>query len=223
MSTRHDIQKLDPGTLVELFELDATVLGGGVTYLHAGTSAGQLPIVWRGATYSPWPISATGWEFSGRGQLPTPTVVVGNIGGVMTALNLTYGDLLQAKFIRRRVFARYLDGQPGADPNAGFPDDVYYVERRSTPSRSVVHYDLSSVLDMEGYMLPGRQVLANLCSSVYRGPECGYAGGPVADINDVPTANALLDACSHRLSGCKKRFGVTGPLPFGGFPGAGTF
>jgi lambda family phage minor tail protein L len=223
MSIRQDVQRLDPGQLVELFELDATVLGGDVLYFHAGTDAGRQPVVWQGNTYNPWPISATGFEFTGRGQLPTPRVSVGNIGGVMTALNLAYQDLLNSKFTRRRTFARYLDGMPLADPNAGFPEDVFYVERKVGENRAIVQYDLSSALDVEGVMVPRRQVIANMCGWDYRSAECGYAGGPVADRNDVDTSDPQLDECSLRLSGCKKRFGPNGPLPYGGFPSAGQY
>lgn len=223
MTIRQDIQKLDPGARVELFEVDATALGGGFNYFHAGTNGVRSSVVWQMKTYNPWPVVAEGFEYNGRGQLPTPRFRVANIGGTMTTLNIAYGDLVGAKVTRRRTFARYLDGQPGADPNAGFPDDIFYVERKVGENRVLVEYELASVMDVEGVMLPRRQVVANLCSWVYRGANCGYAGGAVADINDVPTANLSLDACSKRLAGCKLRFGNLGPLPYGGYPSVGKY
>ncbi|WP_244818032.1 hypothetical protein [Caballeronia sp. Lep1P3] len=54
------------------------------------------------------------------------------------------------------------------------------------------------------------------------GTGCGYAGPPVADINDNPTRDATADASGKRLKSCKLRFG-NGRLPFGGFPGAGRY
>ena len=104
-----DIQKLDPGVLLELIEVDATVLGGSIIYFHAGTNVLRAPVVWQGKTYSPWPVEASGFEWSGRGQLPTPHLKVANIAGTATALALAYDDLVGAKVTRRRTMARYLD------------------------------------------------------------------------------------------------------------------
>jgi lambda family phage minor tail protein L len=212
-----DIQKLDPGAKVELFELDATEIGGGLVYFHAGTDVSRAPIVWQGNTYSPWPVSAEGFEYNGKGQLPAPHLKVANIGATMTALNLAYDDLIGAKVTRRRTFVRYLDGQPDADPTAGFPDDIFFIERKVSENRVMVDYELASAMDVEGVMVPKRQVVANFCGWQYRGPECGYAGGPVADLNDDPTAVPEDDDCSRRLTGCKYRFGNNGPLPYGGY------
>jgi lambda family phage minor tail protein L len=217
------IQKLDPGALIELFELDTSSMGGSIDRFHAGTNESRAPIVWQGNTYSPWPVQAEGFEMTGRGTLPTPSLKVANIAGTITALNLAYDDMIGAKITRKRTFARYLDGQPGADATAAFPDDVYYVERKVMENRVMVHYALSSVMDVEGVMIPKRQVLSNLCGWRYRGPDCGYAGGAVATNKDVATAVLGLDDCSKRLSGCKLRFGPFGPLPYGGFLGANRY
>lgn len=215
-----DIQKLDPGARIELFDLDATVLGGGSIYFHAGTTADRQPLVWKGNTYNPWPIEVNGYEINGRGQLPTPKMRVANIGGVVTALALAYDDLVGATVIRRRTLAKYLDGAPGADPTAELPLDVYYVERKISETRLMVEFELASALDVEGVQLPRRQVIANMCSWEYRGPDCGFTGGAVAQANDQPTTVLELDSCSKRLTGCKMRH-VGLPLPYGSFPTAG--
>lgn len=213
-----DIQKLDPGAQVTLFELDMTALGGTVVYFHAGTDGSRAPIVWQGNTYSPWPVLAEGFEYNGRGQLPVPHLKVSNIARTMTALNIAYDDLIGAKVTRRRTLAKYLDGQPEADPDEHYPDDVYYVERKVSSNRALVDYELSSIMDVEGLMLPKRQVQRNLCGWQYRSAECSYAGGPVAKIDDTATSDSALDNCSRKVSGCKLRFGDKGPLPYGGFP-----
>lgn len=43
------------------------------------------------------------------------------------------------------------------------------------------------------------------------------------DSNDAPTATAASDVCAKRLSSCQARFGVNNELPFGSFPGIGTY
>lgn len=219
MSIRQDIQKLDPGARIELFELDATALGGSVNYFHAGTNGVQEAIVWQGNEYLPWPINATGFEYNGRGQLPTPRMQVANLGNLMSALNIAYDDLVGATVTRRRTFARYLDGMPDEDPTAGLPDDVFLVDRKLGEGRVLVTYELGSSLDVQGVMIPLRSMNANACSSEYRGTECGYTGGAVADLNDDPTADLALDRCSKRLTGCRLRWGAYAELPYGGFPG----
>lgn len=218
MTIARSIQKLDPGARVELFELDIQTLGGGVYYFHAGTNALREPIVWQTNEYVPWPIEAEGFEWTGQGQLPRPKLRIANIGGAITALAVAYDDLIGGKVTRRRTLAQYLDGEPGADDTAAFPDDVFYVERKVSENRVMIEYELSSSLDLEGVVIPLRKIVQNFCQSVYRSAECSYAGGAVADINDVPTALLANDNCSRRLSGCVLRFGTYGSLPFGAFP-----
>jgi lambda family phage minor tail protein L len=217
---RHDVQKLSPGAELELFELDATALGGDLEYFFNGTDSNRAPIVWKGVTYTPWVVWADGFDVNGRGQFPTPHLRLANIGNSMTVRCLAYHDLVGAKITRRRTFAQYLDGQPGADPTQGHPDDVFFIERKVIENRVIVEWELGSVLDVEGVMVPGRQVLVVSCPSVYRESECSYAGPAVAKADDTPTSDLALDRCSHKLSGCKLRFGQFGPLRFGGFPGA---
>ena len=72
---------------------------------------------------------------------------------------------------------------------------------------------------MEGVQLPRRVITQNFCQWRYRGSECGYTGGAVADATDRPTGDIALDVCGKRLASCQLRF-ANQSLPFGGFPGA---
>lgn len=110
---------------------------------------------------------------------------------------------------------------PAADPNEEMPPEVWLIERKSHEDNESVEFELSSPLDFDGEQLPRRQIIPNLCTWAYRGPECGYTGGPCADANDAPTADPAKDRCSQSLRGCKFRFGANNPLPYGGFPAAG--
>jgi lambda family phage minor tail protein L len=110
---------------------------------------------------------------------------------------------------------------PSADPNAYFPDDVFWVERKTAENKQFVEFELSPIWDVSGIMLPRRQYIQNVCSWRYRSAECSYAGGPVATKNDQATSDPVLDVCGKRLASCKLRFGDTAQLPFGGFPGVG--
>lgn len=222
-----DIQKLNPGSLVDMYELDSTSIGGGTLMFHAGVSELGNDIVWQGNTYTRYPIIVEGFEKSGQGSIPRPKIKAANITGAVSALAKAYQDLVGSKLIRRRTFLQYLDavnfadGNPLADPNVHFPDEVWFVDRKSHEGPMYLEFELSAAFDVSGVMLPRRQCIQNTCPWKYRGPECGYTGDPVATHTDQPTTNPLQDRCGKRLSSCKIRFGSTSELPFGGFPGVG--
>lgn len=226
MSILGELQRQNGGAWVELFEVDSTAQGGGIVRFHAGTNGLRNSVVWQGNTYEPFPIQATGFEVSGQ-QMPRPKLAVANVSGVITAL-LATSELLGAKVIRRRTMVKYLDAanfpggtNPTADPNAHLPDEIYYIAQKTQENHAIVEFELGSPIDLQGVTIPRRQIVANLCLWRYRGDGCGYAGGPVADENDIPTSVLANDKCSKRLSGCKLRFGDNNELPYGGFPAAG--
>lgn len=228
MTVREDIQKLDPGTLVELFELDATALGGDVAFFHG--HAHMQPIWWNGNQYSGWPIKAEGFARTGE-QQPVPKLAVGNVNGSISALCIYFDDLVGAKLTMRQTFAKYLDavnfpdGNPTADPTQEFPPEVWFIDRKSGESSDVVEFELASALDFNGVQLPRRQIIAGRCLWLsiggYRGPYCNYTGGPVAKADGTPTSNMAEDRCGGLVRDCKLRFGINDVLNFGGFPAAG--
>lgn len=226
-SVASDVQKLAPGNLVELFTLDATAIGGPVHHFHAGTNGLQQSVVFGGVVYVPWPIEASGFEMTSKGTLPTPMMKVANITGLVSEMCKSLDDIVGAKVTRRRTFAKYLDAinfpggvNPSADPTAKFPDEIWFIFRKTNETKVFVEFDLSSAMDVQGVKLPRRQVIANCCTWKYRGAECGYTGTNYFDANDAPTT-ADQDQCSKRMTACKLRFGAYAELPFGGFPGAG--
>ena len=111
MTIAQDIQLLAPSARVELFELDSTAQGGGVLRFHNGLNGLLQPVIWQGLSYTPGPIEATGFEYSGQGQAPRPRLKVANVNGLMGALVRETGDLLGAKLTRRRTLAKYLDAE----------------------------------------------------------------------------------------------------------------
>lgn len=222
-----ELQKLAPNAIIELFQLDATSFGGDVYYFHAGTNGLTEAITWQAQEYSPYPVQVTGFELSTGGQLPRPKLVVSNLTGIITALVLAYDDLLGAKITRKRTMHKYLDAvnfdggvNPDADPTAEFPDDIYYIERKTVENKSIVEFELSASFDVQGVKLPRRQIIQNICPWKYRGAECGYAGTNYFNSNDDPVATLGQDVCGKRISSCEARFGANAEIPFGGFPAA---
>jgi lambda family phage minor tail protein L len=226
MTVRADIQSFTPGAIVELYELDTTVIGGADVFRFTPHGPNELgnDIVWAGQTYTRFPIEASGFERRGQGALPRPKLAVANVTGLIGAVA---ESIIGAKLTRTRTFVKYLDaanfaaGNPQADPNQFIDREIWFIDRKSVENKVVVEFELSAAFDLAGVMLPRRQVVQNVCAWRYRSAECGYTGGPVADINDQPTTSMALDQCGKRLASCKLRFGQYGELPFGGFPAAG--
>lgn len=218
-----DLQAIAPSAVIELFvlELNATQHGVNDTYrFHSGTnlnSNGEM--VWAGNSYQRFPVEAEGFEYTGNGQLPRPKIRVSNILSSITGLLLSLPDGLDgAKVTRIRTLARYIDAVnfPGSvnpygtpDPTAEFPREIYYVDRKTVETRDVVEFELAAAFDLAGVRAPKRQCIANICQWVYKSTECSYAGG--------------LPTCTKTLDDCKAHFGATADLPFGSFPGVGTF
>ena len=129
--------------------------------------------------------------------------------------------------IRKRTLAKYLDavnftaGNPDADPNQAFMDDVFFIDRKATENKVLVEFELAVAFDVQGVQLPRRQIIQNVCPWKYKGPECGYVPGGMYNSSDQPVSQADQDVCGKRLNSCKLRFGTYAELPYGGFPAAG--
>jgi len=239
-----DLQKVNPSSIIELFELElyANIHGVDFTYrFHAGTNALSTNgnIVWDGNTYSALPIEVEGFEYNAEsGSPPRPTLTVANLLGSITAVLLDVNtttpgnDLTGAKLTRVRTLVRYIDavnftdetnpyGTP--DTSAKLPDEVYYVARKVSETRDAVQFELAAVFDLAGVRAPKRQCSANLCPWIYKGSECGYSGTDYFDENDKSVEDSADDVCGKRLSSCQARFGTSAELPFGAFPGIGAF
>lgn len=223
MPVSSDVQTLNPGNLVILYEVDASMIGAEIYRFHGHRGDGT--ITFQGLSYDHWPITAEGFERSAQGKQAVPSLSMSNIDGFIGALCLYFDDLVGAKVTRRRTFKKYLDGQPEANPNEEFPPDIWFIERRAGEDDTIIQFELASALDFQGVQLPRGVIIANNCSWLsiggYRGPYCGYNGPPVATEYDIITTDANLDRCGGLVRSCKLRFGENNELPYGSFPAAG--
>src|SRR5688572_23904205 len=174
-----EVQKLTPSPIVELYELDLTNVGDdSILYFHNGTNGltNQLAEVsFRNIRYVAMPISVTGFELSGTGEPPRPSLTIMNVGGFLSSLALKTNDLVGAKFTRRRTFAKFLDGMPDAAP-IEFPVDIFFVEQKTQENRQIVKFELGTGFDLDGVFFPTRQITSGYCSHPrYRGPGCRFA------------------------------------------------
>ena len=236
MTIAQDVQKLSISPIIELYELDLTTIPGASTiyFWSPNVNKNGAAVRFGGQDYTPWPVSLTGLSKTGKGQIPRPTLVVGNLTRELTAKALLYDDIVGAKFTRRRTLEKYLDAfnfpgnvNPTADPTAEFVREIYYIDRKAHESQEYMEFELASPMDVHGVMLPGRQVVQNYCPFIYKDATSGCTYTPAGSYwkaDDTPTAVAGEDVCGHRLASCKLRNGSNAiGLPFGGFPGAGLF
>ncbi|MGV7962041.1 phage minor tail protein L [Photorhabdus tasmaniensis] len=240
MMINADVQKLEPGNTIRLYEVDGTAFGADILRFHNETipytekelSADKLPkksLWWQGKEYGPWPVSIEGLDMSSDGQSARPKLAVANIDGLITALCLRFDDMVQAKVTIHDTFVHYLDaanfpdGNPAADPEQE-RTQVFYIDRKESEDDEVVKFELASPADLQGLKIPTRQIhsLCEWCArGWYRtGKGCDYAGTRYFDENDNPVDDPSKDKCSGLLLGCQQRFGKDNPLPFGGFPGS---
>ena len=203
-----------PFAIIELFELKLFQdLHGSDEeyYFHAGQNRkttvpantddiiDAYSIKYGGEAYIPLPVEASGFEFSGDGTLPRPTIRFANLQSQMTALllginQITPGnDLSGARVTRIRTLSRFLDsdnwqngvnpyGNPDSGGDAQFPKEEYYIDRKVAENRDSVEFELVSSLDMANTKAPRRLVMQNLCQWEYKSKECGYSGSNVFDV-----------------------------------------
>ena len=183
-STFEEISKINPSAIIELYELQLVnaIHGSNQIYrFHNGSSLdanGQ--ITWKGNAYLRFPIEAEGFAFQ-RGQLPRPTLTISNlnsapnISAILLTVNQTTtgNDLTGAKFVRIRTLAKYIDAinfanntNATADPNAEFPREIYFIDRKTNENREVVSWELSAVFDLMGIRAPKRQCTRRLFPAV---------------------------------------------------------
>ena len=186
-----ELQSLNPSSLIELFTLqlvEGTHYATGnpdsvptIFRFHAGTSMNSnANIIWQGDTYQMFPIEAQGFEFSGRGQIPRPQLIMSNLGGIsrsgavlsvtdlLIIVNLTtpHNDLLGATVTRLLVLASSLDNanfSSGSNPfgtanSNELPQEIYVIDRKMSESRNIVQFELTAANDTQNKRVPARQV-----------------------------------------------------------------
>ena len=165
------LQDADAKTVVELFDFELNTAQHGETTIYRFTNTkNELgnDIVWQGNTYTAIPLKAEGYEASGQGTLPRPSISVSNLLGTFTTLIAVLPDGLEGcKVTRTRTLSKYLDAvnftggsNSDADPTSYFrPRDIYFIDRKSMENRDVISYEMCSAFDLAGVRLPKRQIL----------------------------------------------------------------
>jgi len=170
-----DLQSINPSAIIELFSLQLSTAIHGTNTIYRFHNGSNLDangeIVWAGNSYLRFPVKAEGFAFQ-RGQLPRPTLSISNLSSApsISALLLTVNDttpgndLTGATVTRIRTLAKFLDASnfadgtnATADNTAEFPQEIYYIDRKSGETRDVVSWELAAVFDLAGVRVPKRQ------------------------------------------------------------------
>ena len=165
-----------------------------VFLFHGEQKVGANSITWQGQRYEALPVQATGFESNSTGTLPKPKLDFISSEETKDYFNLMkiqmseLGDLVGAKVTRIRTLAKFLDAENFSDSNpdmpkpkgfipdqnAEFPRDVYFIERKLIENKSIMSFEMTSILDVENIRLPLRVMYSNRCTFTYRGEGCCY-------------------------------------------------
>lgn len=219
-----NLATLSPNSPIELFEISGFNLANPTQAMLICNFTG---VSFEGVSYLAIGCESEGFDLIGQGPIPTPGLVVSNVGRVVsdwlyTCKTSANYRLEGSKVLRRVTQQQYLDGQPSS--NAAIkelPQQVYVIDQMQEETYLAVKFRLGSPFDVEGVTLPARPLLRS-CSWRYRSAECGWMGGRFT-LNNQPTSDPALDQCSKVLSACQCRFGQYAVLPFGGAPGLNTY
>jgi lambda family phage minor tail protein L len=201
---------------------------GGSNPYQVSTNPGWVPTLNTGQTLN----DASSSLFDGLDAVQTPTgydllligtgtragqyfvyntndagLITGNSGwqtaaqAISLGWNITYPNFPQPAGASQNPY-----GTP--DATAEFPQEIYYIDRKSTETRDVVEFELAAAFDLQGVRAPKRQCISSICQWVYRSPECSYNAPAYYDADNNPIATAALDVCGKRIDSCETRFDV---------------
>jgi len=196
---------------------------GGVKYVAAPIQASGFEVSTKGTLPRPklsLTVNTEGVEFI----------------SILKNLMKDLGDLSNAKVTRIRTFSKYLDYQnfyvtngDGSkatpertiveripddltpDPNATLPKDIYYIDRKSMEDKQSLEFELSSILELDGMVLPSRLMAQRRCTFNYRGEGCCYEYGQ--DNNDNQCFSVADWKKIHRSTGASHELNLPNLAP----------
>jgi lambda family phage minor tail protein L len=138
-----------------------------------------------------------GFEKQSDGRLPRPTMSIANPEGLLSKIVRSNKDFANCKVTRKRTFVKFLDKENfqnrnlneseknpfgESDPKSHFPDDMFFINKKTVENKNVITFELVSSLELQGATIPGRLVMPTHCSWMYRcSIGCGYKGLAVED------------------------------------------
>lgn len=186
-----DITSLSLDAAIDMFELTGWNTANLSESFRFSNNYG---VAFAGNAYLPFDCRIGGVSFTASGSLPQARLTVADPMGLVTTM--IYNNRISGATLKyTQTRARFLDGQPGANPSKFMPPQRYLV---SHGEKLQPNYEIVFVLEPEIYKLTnpiGRKASA-ACQAIFKdGTTCPYTGS--------------LTTCNHRvtgLGGCEGRF-----------------
>lgn len=154
---------LNPDSLVELFELDTTSIGGTDILRFTSFPVEDNPIFWAGKEYKPFPFKFTGVYVTSDGTaLARPTISVSNVNRTFKVALVALGSLNGAVVRRLKTFYKFTDNGTDSDITSHFPLEEYFVVKKLASDNIKLTFQLASSLDRPNLKLPKRLILRDL-------------------------------------------------------------
>lgn len=203
-SVNKTLYDLNPSSIIDLYIIDTTDLDDNklppneqIFYLHNFKTANGKNIYFDGQKYLGVPTIFSGNEIKSDGtQLPKPRFGITNEYGYASKILSQTGGLLGAKFIRRRIFAKFLDAQTWdgdvpswniSDTGAVITEDIFYFDKKIIENKQLIEMELATAIELEGVKIPRRQMFANNCPFAYRNSSgCGFNSYARTDMSNKP-------------------------------------
>ena len=169
--TKADLSKLNPDTEIELWIVDLRIWGGPVKRYHnmANTNVDD-ELDYGGNAYEAIPIQGNGFDYDGKGPMPTPSVIISNIEYQVTALAQLYRRFTACPITRIRTLRKHLDDGSDPDTSSQIQMDIFTVENISRMDDVAAEIQLSTNLAALRAQIPQDVVDAP------RFPGTAYAG-----------------------------------------------
>lgn len=122
--------------------------------------------------YVPLPIEFSGFEQQAEGAYARPQVTFSNVLRTLPGVLISTNDsLVGNKITRRRTIDKHLPTQSsGVGPApTELPQQIFYFDRIVEENAVVVTFELTTAFDLENIRIPGRYILANVCTWLYQG------------------------------------------------------
>ncbi len=153
------IRSMDLGAIIELYQLDTTIIGGTDILYFTPMVDGTTEIVFNAKAYSAVPCESSGWMVNTSNAPPRPKLKVANTQRHFFSYISALGDLVGAELTRIRTFENFLDGNIDADPTATLENQIYIVSKKTVHNKISVEWELIHTLERPGLRLPRRKIL----------------------------------------------------------------
>lgn len=151
------VYALSKPEIIALYELDLNPIGvASVLRFFDQEYSDGSPATYQGNQYTPYPISASGFELRTAGALPSPEIRVSNALGVLSLMIVQNGGLEGARIRRIRLWENNLAGQSAANAPP-LQTQSWDIARTSESQAAVVLY-LKHPLDKAGAKIPRRRM-----------------------------------------------------------------